>query len=86
MGEFNHFMSTMEPRPAFEEVYCPFCKERDFDLVGLKIHLTNGHCEEFNSLSVSLPVTRRISPDTKDAKETHTPDSMSLREEPPLDR
>ena len=30
-------------------VPCPFCDEKDFDLIGLKHHLENGHCEIFNS-------------------------------------
>lgn len=28
---------------------CPFCAERDFDLIGLKNHLLNGHCEPFEA-------------------------------------
>ncbi len=31
-----------------ESLCCPFCKEDDFDLVGLKSHLLNGRCEVFN--------------------------------------
>lgn len=27
---------------------CPFCWEDDFDAVGLKWHLLQGHCKEFN--------------------------------------
>lgn len=30
-----------------EEVICPFCKQEDFDLVGLKSHLLHGDCEIF---------------------------------------
>ena len=29
-----------------EEITCVFCKEEDFDLIGLKHHLLN-HCKEF---------------------------------------
>jgi hypothetical protein len=29
---------------------CPFCKEGDFDLVGLKSHISNGDCEAYNKL------------------------------------
>jgi hypothetical protein len=29
-------------------VECPFCKEDDFDLVGLKIHFTRGYCQAYN--------------------------------------
>jgi len=31
-----------------EYISCPFCKEDDFDLIGLKGHLLNGRCEVFN--------------------------------------
>ena len=30
-------------------VVCPFCKDTDFDLVGLKWHLESGMCDEFYS-------------------------------------
>ena len=46
--------------PADEQgcnLRCPFCHDTDFDSVGLKIHLNAGHCDAFNQLSVSLPVT-----------------------------
>lgn len=33
-------------------IKCPFCGEDDFDLVGLKIHLMNGHCEEYGPLAM----------------------------------
>lgn len=33
-------------------ITCPFCSEDDFDLIGLKIHLINGHCNAYNTLSV----------------------------------
>ena len=29
---------------------CPFCRARDYDLIGLKIHYKNGWCDEFNDL------------------------------------
>ncbi len=29
-------------------VICPFCKQEDFDLVGLKSHLDHGDCEKWN--------------------------------------
>lgn len=28
-------------------VSCPFCKDDDFDILGLKYHLYNGHCNKF---------------------------------------
>lgn len=33
-----------------EDHACPFCNERGFDLIGLKSHLQNGDCEEFEKL------------------------------------
>jgi hypothetical protein len=34
-----------------ENIICPFCKEADFDLVGLKSHLEHGDCETYNIIS-----------------------------------
>jgi hypothetical protein len=34
--------------PVNEEVFCPFCNEKGFDLIGLKSHLSNGDCELYN--------------------------------------
>ena len=31
-------------------VDCPFCNEKDFDKIGLKIHLEN-YCEEYKNTS-----------------------------------
>ena len=33
-----------------EDLTCLFCNEQGFDLIGLKSHLQNGDCEEFESL------------------------------------
>ena len=33
-----------------KDVICPFCKEKDFDLAGLKNHLEHGDCEIYNNL------------------------------------
>lgn len=41
---------------------CPFCHDTGFDEVGLKIHLTAGHCDPFTALSISLPKTTFVSP------------------------
>ena len=38
---------------------CPWCKDTDFDEVGLKLHILNGHCDSYNELSISLPRTRQ---------------------------
>lgn len=39
-------------------ISCPFCKEDDFDLIGLKGHLINGYCEEFNVIKVRTSLFR----------------------------
>lgn len=40
---------------AAEDVTCPFCRESDFDLIGLKFHL--GSCEAFNEVqAISNPM------------------------------
>jgi hypothetical protein len=30
-------------------IVCPFCKENDFDLGGLKTHLEHGDCQPYNT-------------------------------------
>lgn len=45
----------MEPTPTTEDVVCPFCGEGDFDLIGLKMHLNMGWCNEFNDIKVNAP-------------------------------
>ena len=32
-----------------ELVQCPWCKEDDFDLFGLKLHVDGRHCEVYNA-------------------------------------
>lgn len=32
-------------------IKCPFCDEDDFDLYGLKLHLTKGYCDYYNDLT-----------------------------------
>ena len=39
-----------------EYVTCPFCGEKDFDLIGLKTHFLNGWCDVYESTDC----TRRI--------------------------
>lgn len=41
----------MSDRPLSSDlVTCPFCKESDFDLIGLKYHLQQGHCDMYNEI------------------------------------
>ena len=35
-----------------ELLCCPFCKEKDFDAIGLKSHLLSGDCKLFNETEV----------------------------------
>lgn len=37
-----------------EDIQCPFCKENDFDLIGLKGHLLYGDCEVFEAVEKSV--------------------------------
>jgi len=36
-----------------EYLNCPFCKEGDFDLIGLKYHLEMGWCKEYEETDTS---------------------------------
>ena len=40
-----------EQVPTKDLVSCPFCGEQDFDLIGLKYHLQQGHCTNYNEMS-----------------------------------
>lgn len=31
------------------DIVCPFCQQKDFDLIGLKHHFEMGYCEAYNS-------------------------------------
>lgn len=37
---------------ASGEITCPFCHDTDFDLIGLKIHITRGWCDSFSTLEL----------------------------------
>lgn len=45
MSDCIYHRHTDRCRPPIQ---CPFCKETDFDLIGLKHHYESGYCEEFN--------------------------------------
>jgi hypothetical protein len=65
---------TTKPQSPEQLIPCPFCEDTDFDSVGLKIHLTSGHCEKYNNLSVVLPITIKaqppsVQPDDKSVEE-----------------
>ena len=33
-------------------ISCPFCKEKDFDLSGLKLHFEKGYCDIYNEVDI----------------------------------
>ena len=41
---------------------CPFCHEADFDAVGLKVHLSSGHCDAYESTPSPARTVRLGSP------------------------
>lgn len=45
---------------VLEETNCPFCKETDFDLVGLKIHFEMGYCEKFTDCPMDYSSQRSM--------------------------
>lgn len=42
-----------------ELVTCPFCGEEDFDLIGLKLHLSLGHCDEYEEIDALKELRHR---------------------------
>ncbi len=36
-------------------ISCPFCGEKDFDLIGLKIHIYTGYCEKYDKINIQKP-------------------------------
>ena len=42
-------VSNTEPFDS-EMLTCPFCKETDFDLEGLVIHIDRGDCEVYENI------------------------------------
>ena len=40
------------------EIACPFCGEADFDAAGLKAHLLDGDCEEFEAIETQSRLMR----------------------------
>jgi len=54
MGDGSHYITCHTKgckRVEYKEklIACPFCREDDFDLIGLKFHLLQGHCPEFEN-------------------------------------
>ena len=49
-------------------IQCPFCGEKDFDLVGLKVHLLR-FCEKFENTEVTHHGCFSLIPDEEGEKE-----------------
>jgi hypothetical protein len=47
-------------------IECPFCGDKDFDLVGLKGHLLNGDCEEY--IHTETPLEQRMRKERENAR------------------
>jgi hypothetical protein len=41
--------------PRYTPISCPFCKEADFDEIGLKMHLLKGQCDAFEAVENWVP-------------------------------
>lgn len=39
-----------KPPNESQEIVCPFCGEKDFDLVGLKYHFERGYCDVYEEI------------------------------------
>ena len=47
-------MSDCNDAGEQEMLTCPFCRDTDFDAVGLKRHFLLGHCDEFENTSMNF--------------------------------
>ena len=45
--------SADEASPVQDVVRCPFCGDGDFDLIGLKLHISRGWCQQFEDMETS---------------------------------
>ena len=46
--ELDKHFNVVEKLFGASDKICPFCDEKDFDLIGLKWHLMSGGCDKFN--------------------------------------
>lgn len=44
-----------EQKMNTKDVACPFCEEKGFDMIGLKMHLIRGWCEVFEQTPDDFP-------------------------------
>jgi len=64
-------------------IQCPFCKETDFDLIGLKNHLLSGHCEDFNDV-MSVEEEQAARQHFKESQATDAQQTLPAAGEAPL--
>lgn len=36
-----------------EDIICPFCGEKGFDKIGLKLHIERSRCDDYNNIDIS---------------------------------
>lgn len=48
---------------------CPFCREGDFDVIGLRGHLVNNYCEVYNT--TPTPMEQAMERRKKEKDEQH---------------
>lgn len=51
--EVNSLLASSVPVSA--GATCPFCREKYFDLPGLKLHILAGHCQEWDQIELPKP-------------------------------
>ena len=59
-------MSKHDDGGAASDVICPFCREGNFDLYGLQLHLLRGWCEIFPKLTDPAILATLKTPETHD--------------------
>jgi hypothetical protein len=55
-----------------QDLACPFCQERGFDLIGLKSHLLN-YCERFDNVEDAQTLIARQLIRTREDAATNSP-------------
>lgn len=57
-----------------EDVTCPFCKKKGFDLIGLKYHFEMGYCDAYNG-TLTVEEERLLKQVAKAQEASHDKDS-----------
>jgi len=53
-------------------ISCPFCGENDFDLIGLKLHISHGECDVFENLDAKTNFELELERIVKNKKQNET--------------